>query len=73
MPAPPVKMRARRAFPYEGRMVAPDECVDMTPLDALVARYRGTVQFADTKQPIPGAIIRRRRRAYRRRDLVAEP
>lgn len=67
-----------RQFTYNGRTVKAGDRVEMTPVDASIHARRGNVSLtrttqtrdlkADDAEPAP-----RKRRSYRRRDLVAEP
>lgn len=72
-----VSVPALKPFVYEGRSYVRGDIVAMTPIDAAVSGARGDVALERgamvAKDQEPEPVTRRRRRSYRRRDMVAEP
>jgi len=74
----PIRLVARRAFVFQ--RLAGGGCLtcaagdrfEVTPIEAVLLRARGVVDFAPATPPAPSPEPEKPRRRYRRRDLVAE-
>lgn len=70
-----VTVLAIRDFLYQDRMIRSGEWCDMPPVEAAVQKRRGHVSLTRQMAAEPAAASEpapRRRRQYKRRDLVAE-
>lgn len=72
-----IRLVARRAFVFQRLQGASLACaagdvIEVTPIEAVLLRARGVVDFAPPAPPAPPPEPAKPRRRYRRRDLVAE-
>jgi hypothetical protein len=71
-----IRLVALQPLVYAGRVVSRGDLFTASPLEAAIFVRRQQARFAratDRVRPEPIAEPVRRRRQYRRRDLVAEP
>ena len=69
----PVRVPVLKRFFYEGRRYQAGELIALPPVVAAIYARQGLVSLTRTLTPELPPAPARRRRTYRRRDLVPEP